>query len=53
MRCDVQYYHAKLEIKIQLVYGETKKKIIFPTINFEGLSKESVESNMRPLFFFL
>jgi len=26
MHCDVQYYHAKFEIKIQLVHGETKKK---------------------------
>ena len=25
MHCDVYYYLAKLEIKIQLVYGETKK----------------------------
>ena len=25
MHCDVQYYSAKFEIKIQLVYGETKK----------------------------
>ena len=23
--CDVHYYHAKFEIKIQLVYGVTKK----------------------------
>ena len=25
MHCDVYYYLAKFEIKIQLVYGETKK----------------------------
>jgi len=25
MHCDVHYYSAKFEIKIQLVYGETKK----------------------------
>ena len=25
MHCDVHYYPAKSEIKIQLVYGETKK----------------------------
>ena len=25
MHGDVQYYRAKFEIKIQLVYGETKK----------------------------
>ena len=25
MHCDVNYYAAKFEIKIQLVYGETKK----------------------------
>ena len=25
MHCDVHYYSAKIEIKIQLVYGETKK----------------------------
>ena len=25
MHCDVHYYPAKFEIKIQLVYGETKK----------------------------
>ena len=26
MHCNVHYYPAKFEIKIQLVYGETKKK---------------------------
>ena len=25
MHCDVHYYPAKFKIKIQLVYGETKK----------------------------
>ena len=25
MHCDVHYYPAKFEIKIQFVYGETKK----------------------------
>ena len=25
MHCDVHYYPAKFEIKIQLMYGETKK----------------------------
>ena len=25
MHCDVHYYPPKFEIKIQLVYGETKK----------------------------
>ena len=25
MHCDVNYYAAKFEIKIQLVYGKTKK----------------------------
>ena len=25
MHCDVHYHPAKFEIKIQLVYGETKK----------------------------
>ena len=25
MHCNVHYYPAKFEIKIQLVYGETKK----------------------------
>ena len=25
MHCDVHYYPAKFEIKIQLVYGEIKK----------------------------
>ena len=25
IHCDVHYYSAKFEIKIQLVYGETKK----------------------------
>ena len=25
MHCDVYYYPAKFEIKIQLMYGETKK----------------------------
>ena len=25
MHCDVHYYPTKFEIKIQLVYGETKK----------------------------
>ena len=25
MHCDVQYYPAKFEIKIQLVYRETRK----------------------------
>jgi len=28
MHCDVHYYPAKFEIKIQLVYGEIKKDII-------------------------
>ena len=27
MHCDVHYYPAKFEIKIQLVYGETKKTL--------------------------
>ena len=25
MHCDVRYYTAKFEIKIQLIYGETRK----------------------------
>ena len=29
MHCDVQYYHAKFEIKIQLVHGETKKDKLY------------------------
>ena len=28
MHCNVHYYPAKFEIKIQLVYGETKKNYI-------------------------
>ena len=28
MHCDVHYYPAKLEIKIQLVYGEKKREIV-------------------------
>ena len=28
MHCDVHYYILNFEIKIQLVYGETKKKIL-------------------------
>jgi hypothetical protein len=27
IHCDVHYYHAKFEIKIQLVYGERKDKL--------------------------
>ena len=27
MHCGVHYYHAKIEIKIQLLYGEKKEKI--------------------------
>ena len=29
MHCDVHYYLAKFENKIQLVYGETKKVSIY------------------------
>ena len=29
MHCDIHYYPTKFEIKIQLVYGETKKQIIY------------------------
>ena len=29
MHCDVHYYPAKFEIKIQLVYGEIKKQIVY------------------------
>ena len=29
MHCDVHYYPAKFEIKIQLVYGETKKDKLY------------------------
>ena len=29
MHCDVHYYSVKFEIKIQLMYGETKKQIIY------------------------
>ena len=28
MNCDVHYYPTKFEIKIQLVYEETKKQIV-------------------------
>ena len=28
MHCDVHYYSAKFEIKVQLVYGEEKRQII-------------------------
>ena len=28
MNCDVHYYPTKFEIKIQLVYKETKKQIV-------------------------
>ena len=27
--CDVHYYPTKFEIKIQLVYGETKNKLYY------------------------
>ena len=29
MHCDVHYYSTKVEIKIQLVYGETKKTFYY------------------------
>ena len=29
MHCDIHYYPTKFEIKIQLVYGETKKQIVY------------------------
>ena len=29
MHCDVYYYPTKFEIKIQLVYGETKKTFYY------------------------
>jgi hypothetical protein len=29
MHCDVHYYPAKFEIKIQLVYGEKKDKLYY------------------------
>jgi hypothetical protein len=29
MHCDVHYYTANFEIKIQLVYGETQKNMLY------------------------
>ena len=45
MHCDVHYYPAKLEIKIQLVYGETKK------INWEVIQTLVIVEESKLIFF--
>ena len=37
MHCDVHYYSANFEIKIQLVYGETKKKKLCTEVKWTKL----------------
>ena len=37
MHCDVHYYFAKFEIKIQLLYGETKKYKLYYGVKWNKL----------------
>jgi len=37
MHCDVHYYSAKFEIKIQLVYEETKKNKLYYGVKWTKL----------------
>ena len=37
MHCDVHYYYAKFKIKIQFMYGETKKKTLYMGVKWTKL----------------
>ena len=37
MHCDVHYYSTKFEIKIQLLYGETKKDNLYIGVKWTKL----------------
>ena len=45
MHCDVHYYLVKFEIKVQLMYGETKKENLYMGVKWTKLYSLGVKLN--------